>query len=138
MLYTAYTLHTHTHCTGTQLAITYLSDDEPERLIFGVHFEDLLLPILLVVGQFLDELEEPFVAGLSHLTRAVLPPAKKDDVVNNVPEDMELDELPTQAFPCSVCIHLVYTYVHNTHCTRNAHTLCRRHTQRKSFYVQDT
>ena len=69
-------------------------------MVLGVSIEDLFLPVFLVVGQPLDELQVELVAALPNLARAVLPPAKQNDVMNNVPKRVELDELPGQTLPC--------------------------------------
>lgn len=71
--------------------------------------EDLFLPVFLVVGQPLDELQVEFVAALPNLARTVLPPAEQNDVMNNVPESVKLDELPGQTLTCLYCQYTNYT-----------------------------
>jgi hypothetical protein len=81
---------------------TYFCKDVPQRLFSPVNLEDGLLPVNFVVGQRLEKLQPELVARLSHLTRAVLPPTKEDDVMDDVLQHVKLQKPPAKLFPCTI------------------------------------
>jgi hypothetical protein len=64
--------------------ITDFADNMLEGIASFVDFEDLTLPVLLVVGECLDHLEVPPMTAFSSLTRTVFPPSKQQDMMNYV------------------------------------------------------
>jgi hypothetical protein len=62
--------------------------------------KNLLLPVLLVVGEGLDELDVELVTMFTCLAAGVFNPTKHDDVVDKVLEHVELDDLPCLSLSC--------------------------------------
>ncbi len=91
--------------------------------------EYLLLPVLPVVGEPSDEPDVELVAMFPRLAAAVLYPSEHDDMMYDVPQHVELDDLPTLALPymCSqpVCCSVPRDLAHSN--TSSQHTQALSH-----------
>ncbi len=61
----------------------------------------LLLPVLLVVGEALDELDVELVTMLSSLAACVFNPPEHENVVDEVLDHVELDYPPCLSLSCT-------------------------------------
>ena len=81
--------------------LTYFCQYVLNSLRFGVKSKHLPLPVLLVVGEALDELDVELVTMLPRLAACVLYPTKQKDVVNQVLDHVELDDSPSLRLSCT-------------------------------------
>jgi hypothetical protein len=93
--------------------LTYFCQYVLNSLRFGVKSKHLPLPVLLVVGEALDELDVELVTMLTSLTACVLNPSEHENVVNEVLYHVELDDSPSLRLSCTAWKpsehHVLYT-----------------------------
>ncbi len=84
----------------TDTVLTDSSNDVMQSLLSRMYVEDLLLPVILVVGKVLDQLQIELVTMFTCLARTVFYPTKLNDVKNEMLDHVELDEIPRLRLSC--------------------------------------
>jgi hypothetical protein len=84
----------------TDAVLTDSSNDVMQSLLSRVYVENLLLPVILVVGKVLDQLQIELVTMFTCLARTVFYPTELNDVKQQMLNHVKLDEIPSLRLSC--------------------------------------